>query len=247
MANIVLEDINDIYAYGNLGEFNIIVMKENGYINATKICKEGGKEFFNWYANADSKNIIEEVEKIIKTKSTIKITGGSKNDVVIRGTYVHPLLITSVAHWISPKFAVKISLWIEEWKKFSVKNENKYWNAISKIKPSFNDKKEFRIKQILNKKLKGKLEVETDHGLIDILTKKEIIEVKTAKHYKYALGQILAYSVYYPKKDKVIYLFDLYENINIDKIMKLYDKYDVELRFCDDNDDNDDDLARNDE
>uniref|UniRef100_A0A6G6ACJ3 KilA-n domain-containing protein n=1 Tax=Borely moumouvirus TaxID=2712067 RepID=A0A6G6ACJ3_9VIRU len=36
---------------------------------------------------------------------------------VVRGTYAHPMLITHIASWISLRFSVKVSYWIEEWKK----------------------------------------------------------------------------------------------------------------------------------
>jgi hypothetical protein len=212
-------------------------MKENGYINATKLCKKANKEFKNWYKAGYAKKIINNLKLKLNTSNPVimqnKILGVNE----IRGTYVHPLLISNIANWISPDFALEMSIWVDEWKKMSINNENKYWNALSTIKPSFNNTKEYNIKLKLNKKLKGTLEVETDHGFIDILTKKEIIEVKIAKHYKYALGQILAYSIYYPKKNKIIYLFDVSDNIDIDKIIKLYDKHDVELRFYNDTDD----------
>jgi hypothetical protein len=36
IMNIVFKDINDDYAWGKYGDFKVIIMKENGYINATK-------------------------------------------------------------------------------------------------------------------------------------------------------------------------------------------------------------------
>ena len=34
-------------------------------------------------------------------------------------TFAHPLCATYIAQWISTNFAVKVSSWIEEWKKSS--------------------------------------------------------------------------------------------------------------------------------
>jgi len=44
IQNIIFEDINDVYAYGKYGDFNVIIMKDNGYINATKLCKDAHKD-----------------------------------------------------------------------------------------------------------------------------------------------------------------------------------------------------------
>jgi hypothetical protein len=41
MNDIIYEDLGDKYnkyAYGMYGDFKVIIMKENGYINATKLC-----------------------------------------------------------------------------------------------------------------------------------------------------------------------------------------------------------------
>jgi hypothetical protein len=38
MQDIVFEKINEKYGYGYYGEFKVIIMLKNGYINATKLC-----------------------------------------------------------------------------------------------------------------------------------------------------------------------------------------------------------------
>lgn len=226
-----LVNINERYAYVYFGNMKMIIDKETGYINATKICKEAGKEFKHWLANGSSKKLIHKLKNIIQKNPIYQITTGSRYEAYLRGSYVHQLLITPIAHWVSPIFALKISIWIEEWKSYENNNET-YWNEISKIKPSKNNQKELKIKNKLNRSLKGETEVETSHGLIDILTENEIIEIKTSKLYKHALGQILAYGVYYPNHQKVIYLFDLQCDFNLKKVRRFYQKYDVELRTC---------------
>jgi hypothetical protein len=40
IREISFKDINDVYSWGNYGDFKVIIMKENGYINATKICND---------------------------------------------------------------------------------------------------------------------------------------------------------------------------------------------------------------
>jgi hypothetical protein len=52
-----------------------------------------------------------------------------------------------------------------------------------------------------------RIEVQTPVGLIDILCSEAIIEVKRARNWKQALGQVLAYSNYYPSHSRVLHLF----------------------------------------
>lgn len=60
----------------------------------------------------------------------------------------------------------------------------------------------------LARQLNGRTEVRTpDGGRIDIVTSTEIIEVKVAKNWRNALGQIKAYGVSFPKHRQRVHLF----------------------------------------
>lgn len=59
----------------------------------------------------------------------------------------------------------------------------------------------------LAKKLCGETEVSTPVGRIDIVTKTEIIELKNAKNWKGAIGQIKSYGKFYPDHKLRIHLF----------------------------------------
>jgi methyl-accepting chemotaxis protein len=116
LNQIIFEHIDEKYAYGKYGDFKVIMMTKNRFINATKLCKIYKKDFKHWNENKNSIELILEVEKEISSagipadennKSTILIKGG-KNEL-IRGTYVHELLIPHIACWISSEFAVKVS------------------------------------------------------------------------------------------------------------------------------------------
>ena len=98
MQRIIFDYINTDYAYGKYGEFTVIMMTSNRYINATKLCKQYGKEFKHWKENIGNKQLIEEVEKEINNKSVIIKTGG-KNEL-LRGTYVHEKLMDSIIEFI---------------------------------------------------------------------------------------------------------------------------------------------------
>jgi hypothetical protein len=58
----------------------------------------------------------------------------------------------------------------------------------------------------LARRLNGLTEVVTPFGLIDVLTDKQVIEVKEARFWKSALGQVLAYGSFYPERQKRIHL-----------------------------------------
>lgn len=66
---------------------------------------------------------------------------------------------------------------------------------------------ESRIRDCLHEQLGGLKEVTTPAGRIDLLTDSEIIEVKHVSDWKSAMGQVLAYSGFYPEHKKRIHLF----------------------------------------
>ena len=100
------------------GEINLngitVLSREDGYINATALCKAGGKQFNDWYRldktklflNALSTSTGHPVDLL-----THVITGG-RNE--LRGTWVHPRLAVNIAQWISPLFDVQVSGWVYE-------------------------------------------------------------------------------------------------------------------------------------
>jgi hypothetical protein len=110
---------------------------------------------------------------------------------------------------VSPKFAVKVGIWIEEWKKYSDKNLLDYYDALSDLEPFNHNNKKKLIQKKLHKKYGGQIEVTTQVGDIDLLTDDLLIEIKTYDNWKCALGQLIAYSTFYPNRDKCMYLFDI--------------------------------------
>lgn len=79
----------------------------------------------------------------------------------------------------------------------------------------------------LAKKLNGKIEVETVAGKIDILTPTQLIEVKRVKSWKDALGQVLAYGVFYPSHIKRIHLYGETQEAYLKMIKEVAEKYHV--------------------
>ncbi|MBD2496770.1 hypothetical protein [Nostoc sp. FACHB-280] len=66
---------------------------------------------------------------------------------------------------------------------------------------------ERKIQMRFEKELKGKTNVIVPTGYIDVLTSTEIIEIKQASDWKYAVGQVTCYALYYPSHQKRLHLF----------------------------------------
>ncbi|MHC5935593.1 KilA-N domain-containing protein [Nostoc sp.] len=67
--------------------------------------------------------------------------------------------------------------------------------------------REEEIKTRLQKELGGEIEVPTNTGAIDLLTEKEIIEVKSVKNWIHGVGQLMVRGQDYPKHSKRLHLF----------------------------------------
>jgi len=160
IMKISFKDINDDYCWGRYGPFKVIIMKENGYINATKMIavvktKNGKKkELKHWNETASSKELIAEISAAVVCTTddlTIVITGG--NNQTICGTYVHHYLIPHIAAWASPKFAVKVSTIVNKYfirkeirakEKLIEKKDDEIKKMSSKIDRLFNENQTLR-------------------------------------------------------------------------------------------------------
>lgn len=122
MQSIIYESINDKFGYGEYLGFKVIIMKENGYINATRMCNDiseiikKDKAFRYWKKIESAKELIEEVENNIKaaggilTSAIISVgSQGIQELQYLQGSYVHPDIIVHIASWASPKIAIKVS------------------------------------------------------------------------------------------------------------------------------------------
>ncbi|BCS83771.1 putative KilA-N domain protein [Cotonvirus japonicus] len=156
IKNIAIERINNEYYRGKYGDVEVI-MDNNGYMNATKLCKEintknnNKKEFSQWKLTSNAKELMDEVSKItgIPTTQLLKtVTTSSKNLTEIRGTYAHPDLIPLIASWASPKFAVRVFKIVNEY--FAKEMFDKHQNLIKK-KDDKIDKLRNDIKLLLQK------------------------------------------------------------------------------------------------
>ena len=88
-----------------------IPMREDGYINATMLCKAGGKRLDNYIRS--SKEFIEGLKNSFPQFEGMELItskiGGNHT-----GTWVHRKIGYHLAQWLSPSFAIQVSNWLDE-------------------------------------------------------------------------------------------------------------------------------------
>ena len=129
LRDIEFEKINDEYCYGQYAKFKVVMMRKNGYINATKMCGDISeivkkkKQFIDWKRTQNAKDLINELSASTGIPvDTFDMTPCVENK--LRGTYVHPDLIPHIASWASPKFAIKVSKIVNEY--YNTKERRKH-------------------------------------------------------------------------------------------------------------------------
>lgn len=113
IQDIAYKNIIDGYCYGYYGDFDVIIMMKNGYINATHLIKKvHPNDDFSRFNRGSNKKYIE---------TCIKNTGLELDDLIIKvsfkreslkdltGTYCHKSVIFRVALWINDDFGYKAS------------------------------------------------------------------------------------------------------------------------------------------
>src|SRR5271156_5677194 len=146
LSQVCFEQIKENYWYGLYGDFRVVMDRNNGYVNATKMCRSGGKEFKDW-SRLKSSQQLEEALQILNTGNEVlgnilpeeNVLQGSPRQIcsevckyiqtenktdadrLISGTYVHPDILPSITGWISPLFQIKANrvvngYIVEEWK-----------------------------------------------------------------------------------------------------------------------------------
>lgn len=104
-------DINDEYAYKNMGRVRLIVMKKNGYINGSYMAKKNGKEFFDWATTCHTISLIDYVSKTYNVENVI-IRINSRKPKCIRGSYIHPYLLVMLGSWCSNEYGILATVYI---------------------------------------------------------------------------------------------------------------------------------------
>lgn len=170
-SDICTEQIRENFWFASYGNFKVIMNKNNGFINVTKLCGLVNKKFSDWKININSLRLMHELEDEIHralefipytTEETLQNTisvnletvcksivtaNQTSEDKLISGTYCHPLLIPHIASWCSPAFAIKVSKVInhcivEEWKLRLEKVQDDYRRLLQQQNTSLQIKQE---------------------------------------------------------------------------------------------------------
>lgn len=96
-----------VYALKGDGQLVTEMRVNDGYINATKLCKSADKLFNDYYRNKRTQAFLAELS--LTTGKSVKEFVESEVGGAHTGTWVHPDVAINLATWCSPKFAVAVA------------------------------------------------------------------------------------------------------------------------------------------
>ena len=88
---------------------------DDGYINATALCKAAGKEWSAYFRTAPTQAFLAELSRSLNVDRDLLIQSITTGQNEYRGTWVHPQVSINLAQWASPEFAVQVSQWVFDW------------------------------------------------------------------------------------------------------------------------------------
>jgi len=91
-----------------------IGQRDDGYLNATAMCKANGKEWSNYRQNDTTSEFLEALESSLGIPRGLLVVSVTKGPNEGRGTWVHPQAAYHLAQWCSPAFAVQVTEWIHD-------------------------------------------------------------------------------------------------------------------------------------
>lgn len=133
-AKLIYEDINAKFGYGEYLGFKVIIMKENGYINVTKMLKQISislnkiKKIFDWKQTQSAQELLDAYEGAGGNISQPSFIDLKDENNEIRGTYAHPDLVVHIASWASPKIALLVSKIVNGYIKEKYNNQKEFIN-----------------------------------------------------------------------------------------------------------------------
>lgn len=109
--------------------------KDNGYINATALCKACDRKIATYLRAETTKEFLSALSSEVQI-CTSELTLTIKGFGVQQGTWVHPYVAINLAQWASPKFAVAVSKWVFDW--FNGRKSTEVEPAEQKALPPYN-------------------------------------------------------------------------------------------------------------
>lgn len=85
--------------------------RDDGYIDATAMCRAYGKFFANYQAVEGHKEVFTELERFLNIGIPIIRSEPGRHG----GTWIHPQLAVHLATWLSPQFCVRVMGWVLQW------------------------------------------------------------------------------------------------------------------------------------
>ena len=108
LVDICYEQIKDNFYYGLFGDFKLVVDKNTGCFNATKLCSlSRSKRFADWTKLLRSRQLLKYYSCLENSPVGFYEIKGNNNDELtkqITGQYVRQELILDIASWISVEF-----------------------------------------------------------------------------------------------------------------------------------------------
>jgi hypothetical protein len=83
----------------------------DGYVNATAMCKAGGRRWNHYVTNDRTTEYLQALSGSAGIPADLLVTSIGTGPNHLRGTWIHPRLAVDLARWISPSFAV----WMDGW------------------------------------------------------------------------------------------------------------------------------------
>lgn len=113
------------YAFGQYDDFVVIIDKKNGFINATKLCIQAGKNFDTWLNIKSNKDLVKNIN--IDDEGIMIQNKKGPNET--RGYYIHPNIIPYILCWCNINFLLKFGkimtdYLVDDFKKQSNKLKN---------------------------------------------------------------------------------------------------------------------------
>lgn len=90
--------------------------RDDGYIDATAMCRAYGKLFADYHRLDSTKEFLAELTADPDMGNPITALVDSRRGGDNRGnTWVHPEVAIDLAQWLSPKFRVRVNRWVLQW------------------------------------------------------------------------------------------------------------------------------------
>ncbi len=94
--------------------FAVYQRRTDRYLNATSMCKANGRLWADYWRNQSTQEFVRELSSVMGMSITDLVEtrqGGMPQD---QGTWVHPQVALHLGQWLSPRFAVLVTRWVEE-------------------------------------------------------------------------------------------------------------------------------------